>query len=155
VFRQKARGVAWASNTQSGDHLLFGSQAAETTTVTIARIPWIRTARGANTTVVNRYATLAAVCVLIPFGTAPLASADPPPDPSVQSAASPAPPVAPSPDNGAVPSGPPGVLDAPDGCLLTVVGSDESEDPVPPLTTAITSREYDASGTFTGTVTCQ
>jgi hypothetical protein len=123
--------------------------------VTIACIPWIRTTRGANTTVVNRYASLAAVCMLIPFGTAPLASADPPPDPSVQSAANPAPPVAPSPDNGAVPSGPPGVLDAPDGCVLTVVGSDESEDPVAPLTTAITSREYDASGTFTGTVTCQ
>jgi hypothetical protein len=93
--------------------------------------------------------------MLIPFGAAPLASADPPPDPSVQSAANPAPPLAPSPDNGAVPYGPPGVLDAPDGCVLTVVGSDESEVPVAPLTTAITSREYDVSGTFTGTVTCQ
>jgi hypothetical protein len=92
--------------------------------------------------------------MLIAFGTAPLASADPPPDPSVQSAANPAPPLAPSPDNGAVPSGPPGVLDAPDGCVLTVVGGDESEVPVAPLTTANTSREYDASGTFTGTVTC-
>jgi hypothetical protein len=106
--------------------------------VTIACIPWIRTTRGA---------TLAAVCTLIPFGTAPLASADPPPDPSVQSAANPAPPLAPSPDNGAVPSGPPGVLDAPDACVLTVVGSDESEVPVAPLTTAITSREYDVSVT--------
>jgi hypothetical protein len=38
---------------------------------------------------------------------------------------------------------------------LTVVGSDESEVPVAPLTTAITSREYDVSGTFTGTVMCQ
>jgi hypothetical protein len=108
-----------------------------------------------NTSVVNRYATLAAVSMLILFGAAPLASADPPPEPSVQSAANPAPPLAPSPDNGAVPSGPPGVLDAPDGCVLTVVGSDESEVPVAPLTTAITSREYDVSGTFTGTVTCQ
>ena len=123
--------------------------------MTIVCIPWIRTTRRANTAVVNRYATLAAVCMLIPFGAAPLASADPPPDPSVQSAANPAPPLAPSPDNGAVPSGPPGVLDAPDGCVLTVVGSDESEVPVAPLTTAITSREYDVSGTFTGTVTCQ
>jgi hypothetical protein len=60
----------------------------------------------------------------------------------------------PSPDNGAVPSGPPGVLVAPDGCVLTVVGSDESEVPVAPLTSAITSREYLVSGTFTGTVTC-
>ena len=151
----KARGVvAWASNTQIGDPLLFGSQPAETSTVTIVCIAGIRTTRGANTTVVNRYATLAAVCMLIPFSTAPLASAHPPPDPSVQSAADPAPPPAPPPDNGAVPSGPPGVLDAPDGCVLTVIGSDESEVPVAPLTTAITSREYDVSGTFTGTVTC-
>jgi len=104
---------------------------------------------------VNRYATLAAVCMLIPLGTAPLASAEPPPGPSVQSAANPAPPLAPSPDNGAVPSGPPGVLVAPDGCVLTVVGSDESVVPVAPLTTATTSREYDVSGTFTGTVTCR
>jgi hypothetical protein len=104
---------------------------------------------------VNRYATLAAVCMLIPFGTAPLASADAPPDPSVQSAANPAPPLAPSPGNGAVPSGPLSVLDAPDGCVLTVVGTDESEVPMAPLTTAITSREYDVSGAFTGTVICQ
>jgi hypothetical protein len=105
--------------------------------MTIAWMSWIRTTRGANTTVANRYAIVAAVGMLIAFGTAPLASADP------------------SPDNGAVPSGPPGVLDAPDGCVLTVVGSDESEVPVAPLTSAITSREYVASGTFTGTVTCQ
>jgi hypothetical protein len=77
--------------------------------------------------------------MLIAFGTAPLASADAPP---------------PSPDNSAVPSGPPGVLDAPDGCVLTVGGNDESEVPVAPLTTASTSREYQVSGTFTGTVTC-
>lgn len=122
--------------------------------MTITSIDWIRTARAANTTVVNRYAIVAAVGMLFAFGTAPLASADPPPDPSVQPAANPAPLLPPSPDNGAVPSGPPGVLVAPDGCVLTVVGSDESEVPVAPLTSAITSREYLVSGTFTGTVTC-
>jgi MspA protein len=102
----------------------------------------------------NRFATLAAVCMLIPFGTAPVASADPPPDPSVQQAANPAPPLPLLPDKGAVPSGAPGVLDAPDGCVLTVVGGDESEVPVAPLTTASTSREYRVSGTFTGSVQC-
>lgn len=91
--------------------------------------------------------------MVFPFGTAPLASADPPPDPAVQPAANPAAPP-PSADDGAVPSGPPGVLDAPDGCVLTVVGSDESEVPVAPLIPVGTSREYDVSGTFTGTVTC-
>ena len=140
----------------AGDRLRFGSHAAENATVTIAWIPWIQTTTGVNATGVNRYATVAAVCVLIPFGTAPLASADPPPDPLVPSAANPAPALAaPSPDDGAVPSGPPGMLDAPDGCVLTVDGSDESEVPVAPLTTANTSREYDVSGTFTGTVTCR
>jgi hypothetical protein len=89
--------------------------------------------------------------MLIAFGMAPLASADP----AVQPAANPAAQLAPSSDDDAAPSGPPGVLDAPNGCVLTVVGSDESEVPVPPLTTANTSREYEVSGTFTGTVTCQ
>ena len=102
----------------------------------------------------NRFAILAAVCMVIPFGTAPLASADPPPDPSVQPATNPAPLPPSLPDNGVVQSGPPGVLDAPDGCVLTVVGSDESEVPVPPLNTANTSREYSVSGTFTGSVQC-
>ena len=103
---------------------------------------------------VKRYAAVAAICMLIPFGTAPLASADPQPDPSVQPAANPEAPLPPSSADGAAPSGPPGVLYTPDGCVLTVVGSDESEVPVEPLTTAITSREYDVSGTFTGTIRC-
>lgn len=102
----------------------------------------------------NRFATLAVVCMLIPFGTAPPASADAPQDPSVQLAANPAPQLPPSQENGAVTSGPPGVLDAPDGCVLTVVGSDESEVPVAPLNDASTSREYRVSGTFTGSVQC-
>jgi hypothetical protein len=102
----------------------------------------------------NRFATLAAVCMLVPFGTAPLASADPPPDPPVQPAGNPAPPLPVLPDNGAVPSRPPGVLDALDGCVLTVDGSDESEVPVAPLNNANTSREYRVSGTFTGSVQC-
>src|SRR3954470_18017859 len=98
----------------------------------------------------NRFATLAAVCIAIPVGMAPVALADPPPpDPAVQPVAVPGPPV----DTGAVPSAAPGILDTPDGWHLQVVGSNETQLPVAPLTTAISSREYLISGTFTGTIT--
>ena len=59
----------------------------------------------------------------------------------------------PLPPEGAVPSGPPGVLDTPDGWKLKVVGSNETQLPVAPLTTAISSREYLVAGTFTGKIT--
>jgi hypothetical protein len=97
----------------------------------------------------NRFATLAAVCMLIPVGATPLASADPPPDPAVQPAADAGPP----PDNGVVASSEPGVVTTPDGWILTVAATNESELPVAPLTTAVSSREYLVAGTFTGTVT--
>ena len=98
----------------------------------------------------NRFATLAAMCIAIPVGVAPTAVADPPPDPSIQPVGAPA---GPPPDTGAVPSAAPGVLDTPDGWHLNVVGSNETQLPVAPLTTAISSREYLISGTFTGTIT--
>ena len=46
------------------------------------QIRWIRripTTRGAETTMLNRFAILAALCVALPLGVAPLALADPPP----------------------------------------------------------------------------
>jgi len=89
----------------------------------------------------NRFAALAA-CSLIPLGTAPLALADPPAD-------DPGPP----PDNGVVASADPGVVTTPDGWVLTVVATNETQLPVAPLTTAVSSREYLVAGTFTGTVT--
>ncbi|MDR3661951.1 MAG: MspA family porin [Mycobacterium sp.] len=95
----------------------------------------------------NRYAMLAALCVLLPVGTAPLAIADPDAGPAI------APINAPLPPEGAVPSGPAGVLDTPDGWHLQVTGTNETQLPVAPLTTAITSREYWVAGTFTGSVT--
>jgi hypothetical protein len=98
----------------------------------------------------NRFATLA-VCMLIPIGLAPIASADdppPPPDPAVQPVVDPGPP----PDTGAVPSAAPGVLTTPDGWTVTVAGTNESQLPVAPLTTAVSSREYLVGGTFTGKV---
>jgi hypothetical protein len=96
----------------------------------------------------NRLATLAAVSTLLTVGTAPLAVADPPPDtdPAIAPVSSPLPP------EGAVPSAPAGVLNTADGWNLSVVGSNETQFPVAPLTTAITSREYLVAGTFTGTV---
>jgi hypothetical protein len=66
----------------------------------------------------------------------------------------------PLPPEGAVPSGPAGVLDTPDGWHLEVVGANETQLPVAPLTTAISSREYDSipsqsPGQFTAPrVTC-
>ena len=88
----------------------------------------------------NRLAALTA-CSLIPLGTAPIALADPPADDA-----------GPPPDNGGVGSAEPGVVTSPDGWVLTVVGSNETQLPVAPLTTATSSREYLAGGTFTGTV---
>jgi hypothetical protein len=89
----------------------------------------------------NRFAALAA-CSLIPLGTAPIALADPPAD-------DPGPP----PDTGVVATAEPGIVTTPDGWVLTVVAKDETQLPVAPLTTAVSSREYLVGGTFTGTVT--
>jgi len=47
-----------------------------------------------------------------------------------------------------VPSADPVTLNTPDGWILALGAKDESQVPVAPLTTAISSREYLASGTF-------
>ena len=99
----------------------------------------------------HRFAIVAAVCTLVPVGTAPLASAQPPPPPpapGVAPVANPGPP----PDTGAVASAPPGIATTPDGWELTVAGANETQLPVAPLTTALSSREYLVGGTFTGNV---
>jgi hypothetical protein len=97
----------------------------------------------------NRFALLGAVCIAFPVGAAPLAQADPPPPPDP---AAPLNVTNPLPPEGAVPSAPPGILDTPDGWHLEVVGANETQLPVAPLTTAITSREYLIAGTFTGKI---
>ena len=105
--------------------------------------------RGADTTMLKRFAVLAAVCIASPMATAPFVMADPPPPPD------PAVPVNatnPLPPEGLVPSAPAGILDTPDGWHLEVVGSNETQFPVAPLTTAISSREYLIAGTFTGKI---
>ncbi|WP_375538342.1 MspA family porin [Mycolicibacterium sp. CBMA 311] len=82
------------------------------------------------------FAIFAAACMLLP---APLAQADPNDGPP--------------PDNGLVASDEPATVTSPDGWILTVKADNESQLPIAPLTTAVSSREYLVGGTFTGTVT--
>jgi MspA len=106
----------------------------------------------------KQFAALA-TCVLVPVAAAPLALAEPAPPPpapdpaAAEPAAAPLDPTNPLPAEGRVPSAPPGILDTPDGWHLEVVGSNETQLPVAPLTTAISSREYLIAGTFTGKIT--
>jgi hypothetical protein len=94
----------------------------------------------------NRFAVVAALCMALPFAaTSPLALADPPIDPAGD--------AGPPPDNGIVGSADPGIVTTPDGWTLTVVASNETQLPIAPLTTAVSSREYLVGGTFSGTVT--
>ena len=94
----------------------------------------------------NRFAMMAVACIAIPFAaTSPIAMADPAVDPAVD--------PGPPPDTGVVASAEPGIVTSPDGWTLTVVAKNETQLPVAPLTTAVSSREYLVGGTFTGTVT--
>ncbi len=77
---------------------------------------------------------------------APSASGDPDSDP----AAAPAGAVLPA--DGRVPSSDPAILNTPDGWILALGAKDEMQVPVAPLTTAVSSREYLATGTFVGSL---
>ena len=83
-------------------------------------------------------AAVFAVCVVISATIAPSAGADTDSDPA--------------PVDRRVPSGDPATVNTPDGWTLTLGAKDEMQIPVPPLTTATSSREYLASGTFTGSL---
>lgn len=87
--------------------------------------------------VVRRAATLA-LCVAVSVISAPPTAADP----DVENAA------AVAPDDGRVPSSEPVAYTTPEGWTLTLAARDESQVPVAPLTTAVSSREYLARGTF-------
>ena len=83
------------------------------------------------------------------------ASADPadPAGPDVQPvAASTGPEAAPPVDDGKVASNPPITDKSPDGWVMTVGGKDEVQRPIAPLTTAISTREYQVSGNFVGSL---
>ncbi|MCG5433286.1 MspA family porin [Mycobacterium sp. MYCO198283] len=53
-------------------------------------------------------------------------------------------------DDGLVESPPPATTDTPDGATLTLSAKDETQRNVPPLTTALSSREYVVGGTWNG-----
>ncbi|WP_299560433.1 MspA family porin [uncultured Mycolicibacterium sp.] len=53
---------------------------------------------------------------------------------------------------GFVPSPPPATTTSPDGWTLTLSARDETRAPVPPLTTAVSSREYVVGGLYTGSL---
>ena len=96
-----------------------------------------------------RPAAIAAVAVIALAGPA---SADPidPAGPDIQPVAGVE--AAPPADDGKVASTPPITDTSPDGWIMTVGGQNEVQLPVPPLTTAISTREYQVSGTFTGSL---
>lgn len=92
--------------------------------------------------VVFRRASILAACLATSGALASSASADPPADT--------APPDAAPATAGQVASGAPATVNTPDGWTLALGAKDESQIPVQPLTTALSSREYLASGMFTG-----
>ena len=96
-----------------------------------------------------RSAVIAAVAVIALAGPA---SADPidPAGPDIQPVADVE--AAPPADDGRVASTPPITDTSPDGWIMTVGGQNEVQLPVPPLTTAISTREYQVSGTFIGSL---
>ena len=93
--------------------------------------------------VVCRAAVLA-VCLVMSVTMAPSTGADPDSGPAPAGAA----PAA----DGRVPSADPVTLNTPDGWILALGAKDEMQIPVAPLTTAVSSREYLASGTFVGSL---
>ena len=74
--------------------------------------------------------------------------------PDVQPAAAEAPPEAAPPpvDDGKVASSPPKITKSPDGWTLTLSAREEIQRPVAPLTTAISTREYQVGGLFEGSL---
>ena len=92
-----------------------------------------------------RRAAAIAACLVMSVGLAPSASADADQDPAPADAA-------PAADDGRVPSGPPANLQTRDGWTLTLSSEDETQVPVAPLTTALSSRDYIVGGTFTASL---
>jgi hypothetical protein len=108
----------------------------------------------------GRLTLATAACFVVATMAAPLALAQPqpapPPAPVLPPDMGAVPPAAPvstmTPITGAVPSATSVSTVTPDGWTITVAGTDETQQPVPALTTAVSSREYVVGGTFTGLV---
>lgn len=97
--------------------------------------------------VLRRGITAIAIVGVLGNVDAVLASADPETEPVVAGVP---PEGAPPPVEGAVASTPPAVTEAPDGWRLEMGAKDETQAPIPPLTTALSSREYVVGGTYKG-----
>lgn len=83
------------------------------------------------------------------------AMADPDPDPdtaTIQQVAAADPGAVPPVDDGKVVSSPPETTKSPDGWTMTVSAKDETQRPVAPLTTAISTREYLVGGVYNGSL---
>lgn len=107
--------------------------------------------------VLRRGVTVVAIGVVLSGLLTERAAAQPQPEPVVvDAAASPLPPegVPPPlpPVEGAVESTPPAVTETPDGWKLTLSGAKETQAVIPPLTTALSSREYVVGGTYNGSL---
>jgi hypothetical protein len=108
----------------------------------------------------GRIPSATAACIVVAVVAAPLACAQPqpapPPAPMPPPAVGGVPPVAAvsaiTPNTGVVPSAAAVSTVTPDGWSIAVTGTTETQQPVPALTTAVSSREYVAGGTFTGAV---
>jgi MspA len=87
----------------------------------------------------------------------PVASAQPEPGPVAVDAPGPeaaaAPPEAAPPVPNLVESSPPATTTSPDGWTLTLSAKDETQMVIAPLTTAISTREYEVGGLFNGSLT--
>ncbi|MCA4727038.1 MspA family porin [Mycolicibacterium fortuitum] len=98
-------------------------------------------------------APLVSASALVIMAPTVLAAPEPAPPPRPADAASaPQAEQGPPPDSGIVASGEPTVVTTPDDWTLKLAATDETQLPIPPLTTALSSREYLAGGTFTGSV---
>ncbi|HKV19186.1 MAG TPA: MspA family porin, partial [Mycobacterium sp.] len=104
-----------------------------------------------------RCLTLLATCAVASALIVPSASADPDVEPAVEAAdTAPAPegvpPDGPPPGEPGpvdlVESSPPAITKSPDGWTLTVSAKDETQRVIQPLTTAISTREYEVGGLF-------
>ena len=90
-----------------------------------------------------------AACVVTGALVVPIASADP--ETEAVSAEVPASEAAPA-DDGRVESSPPKTTNSPDGWTLTVSAKDETQRVTAPLTTAISTREYEVGGIYSGSL---
>jgi hypothetical protein len=106
--------------------------------------------------VLRRRLAVVATCAFVGALNAPVAAADPEPDPATAPVAAeaplPPPEAAPPIDDGRVMSPPPQTTSTPDGWTLTLSAKDETQRPNAPLTTALSSREYVVGGVYNGSV---